>query len=135
MAQNDKDTRIAQKAFEIVDNVYGKSQKITPKPYVPENEFPIHFNQNSYEYGGPKFYTVKESTSTITARRVIYQSPNESTIVKPIVYHPTDRIQYFSGARPFVGHVDRFERPKKRAISCDEAVQRYGGVLIKEFRN
>ncbi|XP_023635572.1 uncharacterized protein LOC17879430 [Capsella rubella] len=91
---NDRNTKIAQKAFEIVDNVY-------------------------------------ESTSTITAGRVIYQS----SIVKPIVYHPTDSIQYFSGARPFTGHVDRFERPKEQAISCDEAAQRYGGVLIKEFRN
>ncbi|KAG7547384.1 hypothetical protein ISN44_As12g026310 [Arabidopsis suecica] len=136
MAQNDRNTRIAQKAFEIVDNVYGKSHKITSKPYVPRNEFPSYFNQNSYEYGGPKSYTVKEATGTITARRVIYQSSYESTIEKPIGYHHTDRIQYFSNARPFIGHVvDRFERPKERAISCDEAVQRYGGVLIKEFRN
>jgi len=52
-----------------------------------------------------------------------------------VVYHPTDRIQYFSGARPFIGHVDRFERPQERAINCDKAVQLYGGVLIKEFRN
>ncbi|CAA0395420.1 unnamed protein product [Arabidopsis thaliana] len=135
MDQNDRNTRIAQKAFEIVDNMYGKSHKVTPKPYVPRNEFPSYFNQNSYEYGGPKSYTVKEATSTITARRVIYQFSYESTIVKPVVYHPTDRIQYFSGARPFIGHVDRFERQKERAISCDEAVQLYGGVLIKEFRN
>lgn len=124
MAQNDRNTRIAQKAFEIVDNVYGKSQKITPKPYVPRNKFPT-----------VKFYTVKEATSTVTASRVMYQSSNESAIEKPIVYQPTDRIQYFSGARPFIGQVNRFERPKERAISCDEAVQRYGGVLIKEFRN
>lgn len=27
MAQNDKNTRIAQKAIEMVDNAYGKSQK------------------------------------------------------------------------------------------------------------
>ncbi|EOA17653.1 hypothetical protein CARUB_v10006020mg [Capsella rubella] len=128
---NDRNTKIAQKAFEIVDNVYGKSQNITLKSYVPRNEFPTYFYRNSYEYGGPKFYTLKESTSTITAGRVIYQS----SIVKPIVYHPTDSIQYFSGARPFTGHVDRFERPKEQAISCDEAAQRYGGVLIKEFRN
>ncbi|AEE83682.1 hypothetical protein AT4G16024 [Arabidopsis thaliana] len=94
MAQNDRNTRIAQKAFEIVDNMYD-----------------------------------------ITARRVISQFSYESTIVKPVVYHPTDRIQYFSGARPFIGHVDRFERPQERAINCDKAVQLYGGVLIKEFRN
>lgn len=134
MAQNDRNTRITQKAFEIVDDEYGMSQKITSKPYVPSNEFHSRFYQNSYEYGGPKFYTVKEASSRITARRVIYQSSNDSSITKPIVYHPMDRIRYFGRARPVIGHGDRFEQPKERAISCDEAFQRYGGVLIKEFR-
>ncbi|KAL1194009.1 hypothetical protein V5N11_008768 [Cardamine amara subsp. amara] len=127
MAQNDRNTRITEKAFEIVDDVYGKSQKITSKPYVPSNEFPSH----SYEYCGPKVFTLKEASSTITARRVIYQSSNKSTIMKPVVSHSMDRIQYFGGARPFIGHADKFERPSERAISCDEAFQRYGGVLIK----
>ncbi|CDY09723.1 BnaC07g33380D [Brassica napus] len=96
MAQNDRNTRIAQKAFEMVDKVYG---------------------------------------NTTSCRRVIYQYSNGSTIKEPVVPHPTERIQYFGGAtaRPFIGHTNRFERPKGRAINCDEAVQLYGGVLIKEF--
>ncbi|CAF2129965.1 hypothetical protein HID58_012183 [Brassica napus] len=137
MAQNDRNTRIAQKAFEMVDKVYGKSQKITPPPHVPRDEFPSRYSQNSYEYGGPKTYTIKEAISTTTRRRVIYhQYSNGSTIKEPVVPHPTERIQYFGGAtaRPFIGYANRFERPKGRAISCDEAVQLYGGVLIKEFR-
>ncbi|CAN6878349.1 unnamed protein product [Brassica oleracea var. botrytis] len=135
MAQNDRNTRIAQKAFEMVDKVYGKSQKITPPPHVPRDEFPSRYSQNSYEYGGPKMYTIKEAISTTSCRRVIYQYSNGSTIKEPVVPHPTERIQYFGGAtaRPFIGHTNRFERPKGRAINCDEAVQLYGGVLIKEF--
>ncbi|XP_024004779.1 uncharacterized protein LOC18028554 [Eutrema salsugineum] len=93
MAQNDQNTRIAQKA----DKVY-------------------------------------EATSTITARRVTYQYSSASTITKPVVYHPTDQIQYFSCARPFIDQADWFKTPKERAITCDEAFLRYGGVLIKEFR-
>ncbi|XP_013746664.2 uncharacterized protein LOC106449451 [Brassica napus] len=70
MAQNDRNTRIAQKAFEMVDKVYG--------PIKP-----------SHGAGG---------------------------------------------GRPLIGHANRFERPKGRAINCDEAFQLCGGVLIKEFR-
>ncbi|KAJ0233040.1 Uncharacterized protein HA466_0287020 [Hirschfeldia incana] len=134
MAQNDRNTRIAQKAFEMVDKVYGKSQKITPPPHVPRDEFPSRYSQNSYAYGGPKMYTIKEAISTTSCRRVIYQYSDGSTIKEPVVPRPTERIQYFGGSRPFIGHANRFERPKGRAISCDEAVQLYGGVLIKEFR-
>ncbi|CAN7081008.1 unnamed protein product [Brassica oleracea var. botrytis] len=143
MAQNDRNTRIAQKAFEMVDKVYGKSHKITPPPYVPRDEFHSRYSQNSYEYGGPKMYTIKEAISTTTRRRVIYQYSNGSTITEPVVPHPTERIQYFGpikpshgagGGRPLIGHANRFERPKGRAINCDEAFQLCGGVLIKEFR-
>lgn len=135
MAQNDRNTRISQKAFEMLDKMYGKSHKTSPKPHVPRDDyFPSCFNQSSNEYGGPKIYTVKEATSTITARRVTYQYSSES-MIKPVGYHPTDHIHYFSGARPFLDHGDRFERSKEGAISCDEAFLRYGGVLIKEFRN
>ncbi|VVB00952.1 unnamed protein product [Arabis nemorensis] len=130
VSQNDKNTRIAQKAIEMVDNAYGKSHKVTPKPYAPSDEFTSRFNQNSYKYGGPRIYTVKETTSTITARQVLYQNSNESTILKPVDYRP----QYFGGTSPYIGLADRFEKQKERAISCDEAFQRYGGVLIKEFR-
>uniref|UniRef100_A0A1J3HNH8 Uncharacterized protein n=1 Tax=Noccaea caerulescens TaxID=107243 RepID=A0A1J3HNH8_NOCCA len=137
MAQKEKDrnTRIAQKAFEMVDKVYGKSQNITLPPHVPRDEFASRYNRNSYEYGGPKVYTIKETTSTTSCRRVIYQYSNESTIKEPVVSHPTEHIQYYGGARPFTGHANQFVRPNGRAISCDEAVQLYGGVLIKEFRN
>ncbi|XP_010524550.1 PREDICTED: uncharacterized protein LOC104802586 [Tarenaya hassleriana] len=30
---------------------------------------------------------------------------------------------------------DRFNKPIERAINCDDAFRRFGGVLIKEFRN
>lgn len=105
-------------------------KKTTSKPYVPSDEFTSRFNQNSYQYGGPKIYTIKEATSTITASRVVHQYSNESTIIKPVDY----RSQYFGGDNPHIGLADRYGRPKERAISCDEAFQRYGGVLIKEFR-
>ena len=137
MAQKDRNTRMAQRAFEMVDKVYGRSHKISPPVlYVPRDESAPRFNQKPYEYGGPKVYTVKEGTNTTSCRRVIYQYSNGSTIKEPVVSHPTERIQYFGGAtaRPFIGHTNRFERPKGRAINCDEAVQLYGGVLIKEFR-
>ncbi|CAH8387821.1 unnamed protein product [Eruca vesicaria subsp. sativa] len=134
MAQNDRNTRVAQKAFEMIDKVYGKSPKITHSPNVPRDEFVSRYNQSSYEYGGPKVYTMKEATSTISCRRVIYQYSNSSTIKEPIAPHPTEHSQYFGGARTFMGHANWFARPKGRAISCDEAVQLYGGVLIKEFR-
>lgn len=134
MAQKDRNTRIAQKAFEMVDKVYGKSPKLTTKPNDPKDEFPSRFSQNSYKYGGPKVYTVKEATSTTSCGRAIYMYSPESTIKKPVVSHPTEHVQYFGGARPFVGNPNRFERPKGRIINCDEAVQLYGGVLIKEFR-
>ncbi|CAH2078928.1 unnamed protein product [Thlaspi arvense] len=133
MAQ--KERMIVQKAFAMVDKVNGKSQNITPPPYVPRDEFASRFNQNSYEYGGTKFYTVKERTSTANCRRVIYQYSNDSTIKEPVVSHATEHIQHFGGASPLIGHANRFERPRGRAISCDEAVKLYGGVLIKEFRN
>ncbi|CDY09725.1 BnaC07g33360D [Brassica napus] len=91
MAQNDRNTRIAQKAFEMVDKVY-----------------------------------------------VIYQYSNGSTITEPVVPHPTERpikpSHGAGGGRPLIGHANRFERPKGRAINCDEAFQLCGGVLIKEFR-
>ncbi|ESQ55857.1 hypothetical protein EUTSA_v10026998mg [Eutrema salsugineum] len=135
MTQKDRNTRIAQKSFEMVDKVYGKSQKITSPPHVLRDEFASRFNQNSYEYGGPKIYTFKEATSTTSCHRVMYKYSNESAIKEPVVSHPVEHIQYFGGARPFIGHANRFERPKGRAISCDEAVRLYGGVLIKEFRN
>ncbi|VVB08959.1 unnamed protein product [Arabis nemorensis] len=77
MAKKDRNTRFAEKAFEMVDKVNGKSQKIIPKPYVPRDEFPSQF----------------------------------------------------------IDHANRIEKPKERAITCDEAVKLYGGVLIKEFRN
>ncbi|CAN8274985.1 unnamed protein product [Cochlearia groenlandica] len=135
MSQKDKHTRMTQKAFEMVDKVYGKSQKTTQPPYVPREEFSSRSNQNSYEYGGPKIYTIKEATRTSSYRRVIYKYSNESSTPKePVVSHPAEHIHYFSGASTNIGHGNRFERPKKRAISCDEAVRLYGGVLIKEFR-
>ncbi|KAF8099618.1 hypothetical protein N665_0241s0051 [Sinapis alba] len=130
MAQKDRNTRMAQRAFDMVDKVYGRSQKISPQVlYVPRYEPAPRFNQNSYEYGGPKVYTVKEGTNTTSCRRVIYQYSKE-----PVVSLPTEHIQYFGGDRPYMGHANRFETPKGRAISCDEAVQIYGGVLIKEYR-
>ncbi|VVB00954.1 unnamed protein product [Arabis nemorensis] len=135
MAQKDRNTRFAEKAFEMVDKVNGKSQKKIPKPYVPRDEFPSQFNQSSYEYGGPQVYTVKEATNSTSCRRVIYKYSNESTIKEPVVSHPTEHIHFFGGARPFIGNPNRIERPKGRAITCDEAVKLYGGVLIKEFRN
>ncbi|KAF3498919.1 hypothetical protein DY000_02053960 [Brassica cretica] len=94
MNQKDRNTRIAQKAFEMVDKVYGKSH-----------------------------------------RRVIYPYSNESTTKEPVVSHPKEHIQYFGGASPLMGHGNRLEGPKGRAINCDEAVQLYGGVLIKEYRH
>ncbi|KAF8047305.1 hypothetical protein N665_3102s0003 [Sinapis alba] len=127
MAQKDRNTRMAQRAFDMVDKVYGRSQKISPRVlYVPRHEPAPRFNQNSYEYGGPKAYTVKEGTNTTSCRRVIYKYSKESTT--------KEHIQYFGGDRPHMGHANRFETPKGRAISCDEAVQLYGGVLIKEYR-
>ncbi|CAH8316612.1 unnamed protein product [Eruca vesicaria subsp. sativa] len=124
MAQKDRNTRMAQRAFEMVDKVYGRSQKLNPPVlYVPRDEPAPRFNQNSYEYGGPKVYTVKEGTNTTSCRRVIYQYSKESTTKEPVVSLPTEHIRYFGGVRP-----------KGRAISCDEAVQLYGGVLIKEYR-
>ncbi|XP_010440225.1 PREDICTED: uncharacterized protein LOC104723543 [Camelina sativa] len=136
MAQNDRNTRIAQKAFEMVDKVYGKPPKQTTKPYDPKDEFPSRFSQNAYKYSGPKAYTVKEATSitTISCSRALYMYSPESTMKEPVVSHPTAHIQYFGGARPFVGNPNRFERPKGRVINCDEAAQLYGGVLIKQFR-
>ncbi|CDY70268.1 BnaAnng33140D [Brassica napus] len=88
MAQKDRNTRMAQRAFEMVDKV---------------------------------------------CRRVIYQYSKESTTKEPVVSLPTEHIQYFGGVRPHIGHANRFETPKGRAISCDEAVQLYGGVLLKEY--
>ncbi|ESQ55856.1 hypothetical protein EUTSA_v10026734mg [Eutrema salsugineum] len=38
MAQKDRNMKIAQKAFEMVDKMYGKSPKITPPPYVPRDD-------------------------------------------------------------------------------------------------
>ncbi|XP_006284675.2 uncharacterized protein LOC17879645 [Capsella rubella] len=135
MAQKDRNTRIAQKAFEMVDKVYGKSPKLTTKQYDPKDEFPSRFGQNAYKYGGPKVYTVKEATSTtINCSRAIYMYSSESTMREPVVSHPTAHIQYFGVGRPFVGNPNRVERPKGRVINCDEAAQLYGGVLIKEFR-
>lgn len=134
MNQKDRNTRITQKAFEMVDKVYGRSPKISPPVlYVPRDESAAHFNQNSYEYGGPQVYTVKEGTNTTSCRRVIYQYSKESTTKEPVVSLPTEHIQYFGGVRPHIGHANRFETPKGRAISCDEAVQLYGGVLLKEY--
>ncbi|KFK24194.1 hypothetical protein AALP_AAs41122U000100 [Arabis alpina] len=134
MAQKDRNARIAQKAFEMVDKVNGKSQKIIPKPYVLRDEFPSRFNQSSYEYDGPQVYTVKEANNMTSCHRVIYQYSNESTIKEPVVSHPTEHVQFVGGARPFIGQPKRVERPRGRAINCDEAVKLYGGVLIKEFR-
>ncbi|KAF2590397.1 hypothetical protein F2Q70_00039510 [Brassica cretica] len=136
MNQKDRNTRIAQKAFEMVDKVYGKSQKETPPVLnVPRDEFARSFHQNFHEYGGPKVYTVREATSTASCRRVIYPYSNESTTKEPVVSHPKEHIQYFGGASPLMGHGNRLEGPKGRAINCDEAVQLYGGVLIKEYRH
>ncbi|KAF8080529.1 hypothetical protein N665_0936s0008 [Sinapis alba] len=127
MAQKDRNTRIAEKAFEMVDKVYGKSQKVTPPVLnVPRDEFARSFYQNFHEYGGPKVYTVKEGTNIPSCRRVIYQYSNESTT--------KEHIQYFGGASPLMSHGNRLEGPQGRAISCDEAAQLYGGVLIKEYR-
>ncbi|KAJ0236667.1 Uncharacterized protein HA466_0253730 [Hirschfeldia incana] len=133
MAQKDRNTRMAQRAFEMVDKVYGRSQKTGhPVLYVPRDEPAPRFNQNSYEYGGPKVYTVKEGTTTTSCRRVIYQYSKESTTKEPVVSLPAEYMH--GGVRPHMGHANRFEAPKGRAISCDEAVQLYGGVLIKEYR-
>ncbi|KAF2557136.1 hypothetical protein F2Q68_00016923 [Brassica cretica] len=92
MAQKDRNTRMAQRAFEMV-----------------------------------------EGTNTTSCRRVIYQYSKESTTKEPVVSLPTEHIQYFGDVRPHMGHAKRFETPKGRAISCDKAVQLYGGVLIKEY--
>ncbi|CAA7057498.1 unnamed protein product [Microthlaspi erraticum] len=135
MAQKDRNTRIAQKAFEMVDKVYGKSHKIAPPSYVPRDEFASRYNQSSYEYGAPKVNTIKEGTRTASCSRFIYKYSNDSTIQEPVVSRPTEHVQYFGGSSPLTGHANRFERPKERAISCDEAARLYGGVLIKEFRN
>ncbi|KAG2315229.1 hypothetical protein Bca52824_018351 [Brassica carinata] len=121
MAQKDRNTMIAQKAFEMVDKVY--------------DEFARSFCQNFHEYGGPKFCTVKEGTSTASSRRVIYQYSNESTTKGPVVSHPKEHIQYFGGASPLLDHGKQLEGPKGRTISCDEATQLCGGVLIKEYRH
>ncbi|CAH2078925.1 unnamed protein product [Thlaspi arvense] len=120
MAQNDRNTRIA--AFEMVDKWFGKSHKISPKPHVVRDDFPSSFNQNSYEYGGPKSL-------------FRYEGPKSYTVNCTYQYHPTDGIQHYSGARPLIDHANRFEKQKERAITCDEAFLRYGGVLIKTFRN
>ncbi|CAH8326272.1 unnamed protein product [Eruca vesicaria subsp. sativa] len=128
MSQKDRNTRIAQKAFEMVDKMYGKYQN------VYRDEFASRYNQNSYEYDGPKVYTIKKATSTTSCRRVIYQYSNESTINVPVVSHPLEHIQYFGDTSPFIVHANRSERPKGQAISCDEAAKLYGGVLIKEYR-
>ncbi|VVB00956.1 unnamed protein product [Arabis nemorensis] len=50
MAQKDRNTRFVQQAFETVDKVNGKSPKITPKPFVPRDQFPSRFNQSSTEH-------------------------------------------------------------------------------------
>ncbi|KAG7547387.1 hypothetical protein ISN44_As12g026340 [Arabidopsis suecica] len=134
MAQKDRNTTIAQKAFEMVDKVYGKSPNLTSKPYDPKDEFPSRFSQSAYKYGGPQIYTVREATSTYSYGRAIYMYSPESTMKEPVASHATEHIQYYGGARPLVGNPNRFERPKGRVINCDEAVQLYGGVLIKEFR-
>ena len=135
MAQKDRNTRMAQRAFEMVDKVYGRSHKISPPVlYVPRDESAPRFNQEPYEYGGPKVYTVKEGTNTTSCRRVIYQYSKESTTKEPVVSPPTEHIQYFGGVHPHMGHANRFETAKGRPISCDEAVQLYGGVLIREYR-
>ncbi|XP_010449866.1 PREDICTED: uncharacterized protein LOC104732036 [Camelina sativa] len=63
-----------------------------------------------------------------------YLFPPESTIREPVVSYP-EHIKSFGGTRPFVGNPNRSERQKGRAITCDEAVRLYGGVLVKEFRN
>ncbi|KAF8080528.1 hypothetical protein N665_0936s0007 [Sinapis alba] len=133
MSRKDMNTRIAEKAFEMVDKMYGKSPRITPPPNVHRDEFASRYNQNSYEYDGPKVHTIKETTSTTSCRRVIYQYSKESTIKVLLVSHPIEHIQYFGGTCPFIGHANRSERPKGQAISCDEAAKLYGGVLIKEF--
>ncbi|KAL1194008.1 hypothetical protein V5N11_008767 [Cardamine amara subsp. amara] len=105
------------------------AQKITTKPHDPKVEFPSRFSQSSYEYGGPKVYTVKEATNTTSCGRVMYLYPHDqSTIRIPIAPHSTEHIQYFRNP-------NRFERPKERDFTCEEAFKRYGGVLIKEFRN
>ncbi|CAH8387812.1 unnamed protein product [Eruca vesicaria subsp. sativa] len=45
--------------FQMVDKVYDKSQKIIPKPYVPRDELPTRFSENSYGCGSRRFYTMK----------------------------------------------------------------------------
>ncbi|VVB00955.1 unnamed protein product [Arabis nemorensis] len=50
MAQEHRNTRFVQQAFEMVDKVNGKSPKISPKPFVPRDQFPSRFNQSSTEH-------------------------------------------------------------------------------------
>ncbi|KAH0902734.1 hypothetical protein HID58_042237, partial [Brassica napus] len=84
---------------------------------------------------GPLKWSIRcTGTNTTSCRRVIYQYSKESTTKEPVVSPPTEHIQYFGGVHPHMGHANRFETAKGRPISCDEAVQLYGGVLIREYR-
>ncbi|CAN8231909.1 unnamed protein product [Cochlearia groenlandica] len=96
--------------------------KTFQKAFEMVQYFPSSSYQNSYKYCGPKPYTVKEATSSNTGHRVIYHQSN-------------DQHGHYFGASPFNGHANKYEGAKERPISCDEALKRYGGVLIKEFRS
>ncbi|KAL1194735.1 hypothetical protein V5N11_031553 [Cardamine amara subsp. amara] len=138
MAQNDRNPRITQKAFEVVGDVYGFSTVREVTSTIAARRVRYQSSDECSTIMKPIVYPINPFFGD--ARPFIGHADRFERSNKPAISCDEAFKRYggvlikesFGGARLFIGQSDRFKRSNEGAISCDEAFQRYGGMLMKK---